>query len=77
MTAPGSDWAVTVCIHVWPRADQLEHELSPSCPCLPVETEERTPAGVRTWMFNHSSLDGRELTEPDYVPAAAAADPEV
>lgn len=75
MSTPG--WVTTVTIHVWPDGDLVEHELSPTCPCSPVETEERTPGGVLTWLFTHSSLDGRELSEPDHVPAAVAADPEV
>ena len=53
--------------HVIPVNDLIEHERSDDCPCgvrtEPVPRED----GSFGWLHVHSSLDGRELTEPDHA----------
>jgi hypothetical protein len=62
----GPLWANTYCLHTWPLDDLLEHELSPTCPCAPGE-EPYMQQGEKWFLYVHSSLDGRELTEPATV----------
>ena len=54
-------WAVEAAdgVHVVPLVDLVGHELSEDCACGP-QPEEVVPG---SWMFSHSSLDGRELKE--------------
>jgi len=36
------------------------------CPCGPRTTPVERDDGSISWLITHHSLDGRELTEPDY-----------
>ena len=65
-------WAVVDTVHILPIGDLIAHELSPDCPCQPVEQEGERKTGTAFWLFTHSSLDGRELTEPRSTPTEGA-----
>jgi hypothetical protein len=58
-----TSWAVTPCVHVYPVADLVEHEMSPTCPCLP-KVQEGTSDGGPMLLFKHSALDGRPQERP-------------
>lgn len=61
---PGADGAVNVI----PDGDLLPHQFSDDCVCGPRTEAVFRDDGSNGWMFVHSSLDGRELSEPDYDP---------
>ncbi len=48
-------------MHVVPKGDLIEHELSDDCVCLP--DPRFTEGGL---VLVHHSLDGREAQEPDH-----------
>lgn len=57
-------------IHVMPIGDLVEHETTSLCLCGPtgeIIGPEDT-GGRPAMMYIHHSLDGRELSEPDYEP---------
>lgn len=56
-------WVNTYCIHTWPDADLLSHELSPDCPCGPAEEITVNKRDEKWFHFVHSSLDNREAGE--------------
>lgn len=48
------------CVHVYPVADIIEHELSEDCVCGPECRPCPREDGSFGWLYMHSSLDGRE-----------------
>lgn len=50
--------------HVMPIEDDVQHTESEDCICAPTSELIQRPNGD-AWLYTHSSLDGRELTEPD------------
>lgn len=56
-------------MHVLPIDDLIEHEdTGTECPCGPTERPVKDDNGSVGWVVVHHSLDGRELSEPDYKP---------
>ena len=49
-------------IHLIPHNDLFEHTESDECVCGPAAED----LGDGQWMYAHASLDGRELSKPDY-----------
>jgi len=49
--------------HVVPLYDLVEHDLSDYCICFPSPELVKNAVGADCWLYSHSSLDGRELTE--------------
>lgn len=56
-------------IHTVPMRDLIVHQPTDDCICGPATEAYKCDCGCGTitWLINHHSLDGRELTEPDYT----------
>lgn len=50
-------------MHVVPRGDLIEHDLSDDCPCGPADQSVLRDDGSVGWVTVHHSLDGRERAE--------------
>ena len=54
-------------VHVYPINDLVQHDTeTDECICGPVTEAVQRDDGSYGWVTKHHSLDGRELTEPDY-----------
>jgi hypothetical protein len=54
-------------IHVFPINDLIEHDTSGEpCVCGPSDEPVEREDGSMGWLVVHNSLDGRELSEPDF-----------
>lgn len=55
--------------HVYPVNDLIEHETDGEpCVCNPTTVPIEREDGSMAWQVIHHSLDGRELSEPDFEP---------
>lgn len=63
-------------LHVVPVDDLIEHDTSgqEDCACGPMSRPVKREDGSVGWVIVHSSLDGRELNEPDYQGPGAGRD---
>jgi hypothetical protein len=55
--------------HIIPTGDIIDHTLTDECVCGPRNEPVRRGDGSYGWLVAHSSIDGREFTEPDYTGA--------
>lgn len=54
-------------LHVYPTHDLVDHDTNGGdCICGPTTEAVKRDDGSYGWLVKHHSLDGRELTEPDY-----------
>lgn len=52
-------------LHVIPQGDLTGHDTLGDCACIPRVRPVKRGDGSMGWLTVHSSLDGRELREPD------------
>lgn len=52
--------------HAVPLDDVILHSFTTDCSCGPTPRPTPRGDGSQGWVISHHSLDGRELTEPDY-----------
>lgn len=58
-----SERATADDVHVVPRADLIDHPLTPDCTCGPTCEPVPRDDGTYGWLYTHHSLDGREQHE--------------
>ena len=61
---PGRDLSDGETIHVLPIDDEVMHENTRNCVCIPDVEHVPNDHGPDGWLYTHHSLDGREANEP-------------
>lgn len=60
---PGRDLSDGATIHVMPVDDEVMHENTRDCVCIPDVEHVPNDHGPDGWLYTHHSLDGREVNE--------------